>query len=303
MNVSLLIVVLTLFLSGNADININVPHSTLGSLTHFNPFQPRFLEPESVQAAAPSFSETNQNFERNIDFVIQSSSIPSIDTTTVIQTELLSTNEKITTTTTTPTPEKFPAGITDFKTESNSMPSVEATVAHTEVPLAHFRLSDLLKNEKVTKLTLLTNATKGNTSTVEKFPSTTTSNEIKIQPIFKRQLINKTEKKINIKNECGVQATANRIIGGNETSIDEFPWLALFYYKTPKNKLKYKCGGTLIKSRTIITAAHCLEGALRETLEFIRLGEWNTATEVDCDTTGLQEDCSDPPVDFRVKGI
>lgn len=112
-----------------------------------------------------------------------------------------------------------------------------------------------------------------------------------------------SSRKIPKKRECGVQVTTNRIVGGNETAIDEFPFLALLYYKSKKNnKLRYKCGGTLINTKTIITAAHCVEGELGRTLEFVRLGEWNTKTEQDCVTIGFnEEDCSDDPIDFKVK--
>lgn len=99
-------------------------------------------------------------------------------------------------------------------------------------------------------------------------------------------------KKYVRKKECGVQLTSNRIVGGNETAIDEFPFLALLYYKSANGKLRYKCGGSLIKERTILTAAHCVEGKLGKTLEFVRLGEWNTKTEQDCVSIGFgEEDC------------
>lgn len=135
-------------------------------------------------------------------------------------------------------------------------------------------------------------------------------------------------KKFVRKKECGVQLTSNRIVGGNETAIDEFPFLALLYYKSANGKLRYKCGGSLIKDRTILTAAHCVEGKLGKTLEFVRLGEWNTKTEQDCVSIGFgEEDCgklkllmstemfpnvylrflhysfpADDPIDFKVKG-
>lgn len=112
-----------------------------------------------------------------------------------------------------------------------------------------------------------------------------------------------TKKPVIKKKECGVQVTSNRIVGGNETEIDEFPFLALLYYKSPKNdKVRYKCGGSLINTRTILTAAHCVEGELGKTLDFVRLGEWNTKTEKDCISIGFNdEDCADPPIDFKVK--
>lgn len=105
------------------------------------------------------------------------------------------------------------------------------------------------------------------------------------------------------KKECGVQVTTNRIVGGNETAIDEFPFLALLYYKSPKNgKLRYQCGGSLINTRTVLTASHCIEGELGKTLEFVRLGEWNTKTEKDCVSIGFnEEDCTGKILSFFYK--
>lgn len=90
-------------------------------------------------------------------------------------------------------------------------------------------------------------------------------------------------KSIKTNEECGVEATSDRVIGGTDTAIDESPFLALLYYKSSKSgKLTYNCGGTLIKTRTVLTAAHCVEGNLGKALQFVRLGEWNTKTEKDC---------------------
>jgi len=100
----------------------------------------------------------------------------------------------------------------------------------------------------------------------------------------------------SVKRECGVQYVSDRIVGGEDAGIDEFPWLALLFYDTKKG-LKYKCGGTLVGQRTIVTAAHCLEGQLRDAFQFVRLGEWNAAEEEDCN----EDDCADPPIDFKAK--
>lgn len=50
-----------------------------------------------------------------------------------------------------------------------------------------------------------------------------------------------------------------RIVGGAETQIGEYPWLAMiFYSKTGK----HECGGSLIHEQFVLTAAHCLSGAI-----------------------------------------
>ncbi|KAF2881989.1 hypothetical protein ILUMI_24170 [Ignelater luminosus] len=97
---------------------------------------------------------------------------------------------------------------------------------------------------------------------------------------------------------CGIQEV-ERIYGGQEAGIGEFPWLVLLKSGRING---FNCGGALINSRYVLTAAHCVtDGA---NIVSVRLGEHNTKTEKDCDgdTPGL-EYCSDPPIDVEVEEI
>ncbi|XP_069193285.1 trypsin-1-like [Procambarus clarkii] len=53
---------------------------------------------------------------------------------------------------------------------------------------------------------------------------------------------------------CGV-ANENRIVGGFETSPNEFPWVVGLAFD---GNTTYSCGGTIINNQYILTAAHCL---------------------------------------------
>lgn len=103
--------------------------------------------------------------------------------------------------------------------------------------------------------------------------------------------------------DCG-KDLSQRIVGGERTELDEFPWMTLIEYLKPNGK-STACGGVLISRRYVLTAAHCVKGKdLPSTwrLQSVRLGEYNTDTDPDC----LQDDensfiCADDPVSVGVE--
>ena len=50
-----------------------------------------------------------------------------------------------------------------------------------------------------------------------------------------------------------------RIVGGSKTPPNKFPWLAALYIR-PRNAEELFCGGSLISSQHVLTAAHCVTG-------------------------------------------
>uniref|UniRef100_A0AAG5CPJ7 CLIP domain-containing serine protease n=1 Tax=Anopheles atroparvus TaxID=41427 RepID=A0AAG5CPJ7_ANOAO len=105
------------------------------------------------------------------------------------------------------------------------------------------------------------------------------------------------------KNECGT-AIGVRIYGGENADIDEFPWLALMQYENRKGERKFSCGGSLINDRYVLTAAHCVTGEVERKegkLVGVRLGEYNTNTEIDCVQADQEQICNDPPIDSGVE--
>lgn len=99
---------------------------------------------------------------------------------------------------------------------------------------------------------------------------------------------------------CGVYL--NRITGGEAADLDEFPWMALLEYDTPKG-MKFACGGSLINNRYVLTAAHCINGRNLPrdwNLVNVRLGEYDTDTDIDCFTSEGIKDCTDPPITVPV---
>ena len=50
-----------------------------------------------------------------------------------------------------------------------------------------------------------------------------------------------------------------RVIGGTKTPPNRFPWLAGLYTRNRNEEWDQSCGGSLISSQHILTAAHCVE--------------------------------------------
>ena len=67
-------------------------------------------------------------------------------------------------------------------------------------------------------------------------------------------------------NSCPTRALreyADKVVGGDDTSIALWPGFVLIGAETPDgSKATYECGGMLVDARTVITAAHCVADAM-----------------------------------------
>ncbi|CAB3224787.1 unnamed protein product [Arctia plantaginis] len=78
---------------------------------------------------------------------------------------------------------------------------------------------------------------------------------------------------------CGVSnATFSRVVGGINAKLGDFPWMALLGYKSRRGGTSWLCGGSLISSHHILTAAHCIHNHEND-LYVVRLGELDLARE------------------------
>ncbi|XP_075145131.1 serine protease 7 [Haematobia irritans] len=105
-----------------------------------------------------------------------------------------------------------------------------------------------------------------------------------------------------VPNQCGHQPIGEKIYNGNDTALDEYPWMALLEYRTKKGEMVLNCGGSLINRRYVITAAHCVKGEIEQVigpLTRIRLGEYNINEEIDC----ISGDCNNKVVEVGFEQV
>jgi len=97
------------------------------------------------------------------------------------------------------------------------------------------------------------------------------------------------------KEECGNKLSFTNIHEGENARLGAYPYQALLGYrsKTNSDAIEYKCGGSVINGRYILTAAHCLYTGFFDFPQFeyqepveIVLGDHTIRSDPDCDSSG-----------------
>ncbi|CAH0551214.1 unnamed protein product [Brassicogethes aeneus] len=91
---------------------------------------------------------------------------------------------------------------------------------------------------------------------------------------------------------CGPIIGDSRITSGTSTFLGEYPWMALIIYYTDEG-LDFRCGGSIINEKYILTAAHCII----DSVVGVRLGEFDIDKSEDCEM-GV---CAPPVQDFYIE--
>ena len=78
---------------------------------------------------------------------------------------------------------------------------------------------------------------------------------------------------------CGLVQRKKRIVGGTETEVNEYPWMVSLAYRG-----SHRCGGSLINSQWILSAAHCFQSESSNPNSWkASLGEHDRATTLEAD--------------------
>jgi len=101
-------------------------------------------------------------------------------------------------------------------------------------------------------------------------PNTTTTTTTTTQPTTTTEL----PERISLPNVdvCGQSPKVHaKIVGGKPAELHAWPWIAALGFRArDTNETHYRCGGSLITKRHVLTAAHC---ATSKSLFTVRLGE------------------------------
>ncbi|KAJ6637212.1 Phenoloxidase-activating factor 3 [Pseudolycoriella hygida] len=133
-------------------------------------------------------------------------------------------------------------------------------------------------------------------------PVTTPPNEIDGNVSSGQDLTREEKMRLVNTEYCGISINT-RIIGGEDAGPGQFPWMARLAYRNKTSGLvSYRCAGTVISDKYVVTASHCVTNLIDELeLVLVRLGELDSKSSNICSTSGNTL-CSESQ-DFEIENI
>ncbi|CRK90450.1 CLUMA_CG004144, isoform A [Clunio marinus] len=224
---------------------------------------------EEANSSEEKFSSTTQSYKTTIEY----SNYPTQDTTSPPKSKTYNSTFFIT--------------HEDPKSKKNCPPPLSEEF---ELPKNH---SFFKEPQPSTTQKSSTNIQSTTTSDNNLVPTESNSNTpIQTELQEKMKLINKKS--------CGL-SFGSRIIGGEDAGFGRFSWMArLAYRNTTSGRITYRCAGSVIADKYVLTAGHCVSN-LVDNLEItlIRLGDVNAELENECDENGI---CAQEE-DFEIERI
>ncbi|XP_031619828.1 melanization protease 1 [Contarinia nasturtii] len=127
-------------------------------------------------------------------------------------------------------------------------------------------------------------------------------NSVNDVPTFPSRVAKHSIEKLSLINadNCGI-SIQQRIIGGDDAVPGQFPWMARLAYRNRTSQLvSYRCSGSVISKKYILTAAHCVSNLVDDLeLIYVRLGELDSRSNL-CDNN--RNLCNEPQ-DYEIESI
>ncbi|EAT48155.1 AAEL000760-PA [Aedes aegypti] len=98
---------------------------------------------------------------------------------------------------------------------------------------------------------------------------------------------------------CGFGHASEKILGGTETELEQYRWMVVIE-RIENGDRELICGGALINTLYVLSAAHCIKNDQKPENLVLRLGEHDLSSDPDCDSSG---NCNNRVILANVSGI